>query len=95
VAAALRSVVRQGDTVARLGGDEFALLLRDVEAEGTLDAAQRVAERAYVEAGGIGVSYGHAVFGVDGEDVVELLRVADKRLYERKRGRRETALSSS
>jgi diguanylate cyclase (GGDEF)-like protein len=95
VAEGLRGAVRQGDTVARLGGDEFALLLRDVEAEGALETAQRVAERTYVEAGGIGVSYGVAVFGVDGEDLVELLRTADKRLYESKRGRRETALSSS
>jgi diguanylate cyclase (GGDEF)-like protein len=87
VAEALRGAVRQGDTVARLGGDEFALLLRDVEGDGALvDTAQRVAGRAYVEAGGVRVSYGVAVFGVDGEDVVALLRAADKRLYESKRG---------
>ncbi|MFI5494974.1 putative bifunctional diguanylate cyclase/phosphodiesterase [Actinoplanes sp. NPDC051859] len=41
-AAAVRSVLRTGDTAARLGGDEFAIILRDLPAPA---AAARVAER--------------------------------------------------
>src|SRR5205085_7895402 len=76
VASALRGAVRQADTVARLGGDEFALLLRDVDDGATLDTVQRVARRAYADAGGVDVSYGFAVYGQDGDSAETLLHVA-------------------
>ncbi|ROP27800.1 diguanylate cyclase (GGDEF)-like protein [Couchioplanes caeruleus] len=42
VAAAVRSVLRAGDTAGRIGGDEFAVILRDLPGP---TAAARVAER--------------------------------------------------
>lgn len=95
-AAELSDLVRPHDVVARLGGDEFALLLLDLPtcAQGG-PVVDRVRER--LSAGwpvepGSGVrlsgSVGTACFPEDGDDLDGLLRVADARMYARKRDRR-------
>jgi diguanylate cyclase (GGDEF)-like protein len=48
VAAALSSIVREGDRVFRIGGDEFAVLARISSADAAVEAAEAVLERVRV-----------------------------------------------
>ncbi len=96
VADALRQASPPDATVARLGGEEFAVLLPRAAREG----AQRIAEnlRGAVErvlrktprteragAAPVTVSIGVASFPDDAQADLELIRIADQRLYEAKR----------
>ncbi len=90
VAARLQATMRDGDIVARLGGDEFAILLHAVTEEAraltiamrvrqTLTAPLTVGERLNV-----GASIGVALFPHDTDDLDELLRRADRAMYDAK-----------
>jgi diguanylate cyclase (GGDEF)-like protein len=91
----MRLAVRTIDTVARLGGDEFAIVVPFIEAS---EAAGHLAKRLvstlaepYViddAQACIGASIGIAVFPQDGNDVDELIKCADRALYEAKRAGR-------
>ncbi len=101
VAGRLRASLRPADTVARLGGDEFAILLEDVADQGdAIRAALRVAKR-------LGPPFsleGHEVFATTsigiafctsaGSSAENLLRVADRAMYQAKRGGEVYALKS-
>jgi diguanylate cyclase (GGDEF)-like protein len=95
VAAWLRSMLRDSDTIGRIGGDEFVVLQPEID-------SQRQAEDLAVKLGGIRdqvfhigprdivvtISVGCAVFPVDAENPVDMLRAADSALYDVKhRGR--------
>jgi len=91
-----RARLREGDVLGRLGGDEFAALLPETTPDQAESIAQRVrasfaqvslrAGSAPVEAS---VSVGIAALGaVDGVTLDDLLREADKALYEAKRAGR-------
>jgi diguanylate cyclase (GGDEF)-like protein len=96
-AARIRACVREVDTVARLGGDEFVVLIEDIDAP---DAPRAIAEkliaslRDEIDIGtmrlrvttSIGIAQG-VPFG-SGHD--ELMRQADKALYEAKAAGRNT-----
>lgn len=91
----LTSSVRQSDTAARLGGDEFAVLLHPLNMAGGLDATlRRLGERIngdFVHQGQslpVSASVGVAHFPADGNDPLDLLERADKRMYSKKRERR-------
>lgn len=89
----LLAVVRENDTVARLGGDEFALILPSIR---DLAGVQHIGNKllqelsqpyplgnghdAYVTA-----SIGVALYPRDGNDMRELLKCADKMMYQAKR----------
>jgi two-component system cell cycle response regulator len=89
VAHIMTELTRDVDTVARIGGEEFAILLPDTNRLGTAVLAERIRasiEREQFIVGDkivpITVSIGIASFGVDpGEDIDQLLGVADNRLY--------------
>jgi len=89
VAHIMTELTRSVDTVARIGGEEFAILLPDTNRLGTAVLAERIRasiEREQFIVGDkivpITVSIGIASFGVDlGEDIDQLLGVADNRLY--------------
>ncbi|PWW21930.1 diguanylate cyclase (GGDEF)-like protein [Geodermatophilus normandii] len=94
MAAALRSVVRPGDTVARIGGDEFVVLC---PGSATEDAARRLVDRitatlATPTDGGppLRCSTGVAL-SRRGDDADSLLCRADAAMYEVKRSRRRPA----
>jgi diguanylate cyclase (GGDEF)-like protein len=91
----LRSVLRDSDTIGRLGGDEFVVLQPEID-------AQRQAEELAAKLCGIRehafhigpheivvtISVGCAVFPIDAENPVDMLKAADAALYDVKhRGR--------
>ncbi|WP_307831422.1 putative bifunctional diguanylate cyclase/phosphodiesterase [Nucisporomicrobium flavum] len=94
-AAALRSVIRAGDTAGRLGGDEFAVILQNLP---DADTAARIAERL-VEALRTPVIFGDRLLAVEASigvavrdertvDGEELMRHADTAMYSAKRAGR-------
>ena len=97
VAERLISVIRNTDTVARWGGDEMVLVL-----EGTSPAeAQRLQQvmLSHIEqpvlvgtrALSVSASFGIATYPADGESLVDLLKVADARMYSDKVSRKNAA----
>jgi diguanylate cyclase (GGDEF)-like protein len=104
VAAAVRDEVRDDDLVGRFGGEEFVVLLPSTEADDGRIAAVAVAERIRRRVAGIQVevldgrgpivvdnltvSIGGASFPADGNDLGELLEVADTAMYAAKRAGR-------
>jgi diguanylate cyclase (GGDEF)-like protein len=84
VASVLRGTLRASDFAARIGGDEFAVLLAGSDAEGARRLGDRLAhalcERGPTELP-LGLSYGIAIPGADGEALDDLMRSADDALY--------------
>jgi len=83
-ASALSGTARESDAVGRLGGDEFAVLLLD---------PKRLSVRAFVDRlddrldGHVAFSAGAAYLPEECSTAEELLRLADRRLYEDKSAR--------
>ena len=95
VSAWLRSVLRDSDTIGRIGGDEFVVLQPEIDSQrqaeelaaklcAIRDQTFRVGTRDIV----VTISVGCAVFPVDAENSVDMLKAADSALYDVKhRGR--------
>lgn len=77
----LGSVLRPEDEVARVGGDEFAVITAS-GAEEAVNVAGRL--ESVLESQGVGITFGWALYPVDGENALSLYRAADERLYARK-----------
>jgi diguanylate cyclase (GGDEF)-like protein len=94
VSAILAEEARDTDVLARLGGDEFALLLREVDEEGALIAANRVIAGVKSRSEPtVGASVGIATFDGSGELTADdLLIAADIALYEAKEAGRGQAV---
>jgi len=104
VADVFRSSVRESDLVARYGGEEFAVLLPEataaegrakLEALRLMVAATPFADRDGRVAHRVTLSAGLAEYPRDGASVVELMAIADARLYSAKRGGRNRVVVSS
>jgi len=92
VASFLVSNIREADYVFRWGGDEFLILLSCSEEEAQRRGAKL--QRAFTEAPesaplpeGVGLSIGCVEVRDAHTSVAELIKMADERMYENKRGR--------
>jgi len=93
VAGVLNDNLREVDIVARYGGEEFALLLPHTSKSQAMIAAERIMEsirkvRVETDEGVIGFTVSMGLASVDDvktNDVEDLIRSADRALYEAKR----------
>jgi diguanylate cyclase (GGDEF)-like protein/PAS domain S-box-containing protein len=100
VSAWLRSVLRDSDTIARIGGDEFVVLQPEIDSQKQAEelAAKLCTIRDQTLRAGsrdirVTISVGCAVFPIDAQNPVDMLKAADAALYEVKhRGRDGYAL---
>ena len=84
VAQRLVSAVRASDTVARLGGDEFALIIESVsERDQIATLGQKLVDLLTEEVTlvSVGASIGIAWYPKDGENLKDILDVADQAMY--------------
>ncbi len=102
VAARLQAQIRTGDIVARLGGDEFVVLLAAPLPDDQLAALARrldAAVRQPVDFQGlaltVGASTGIACSPRDGHTLTELMRSADRAMYQAKQARSGHAFSTA
>lgn len=97
----LHGELADGEIGCRFGGDEFALLFGGAtraEAEARCEILERgLTSRTFLDASGIharlGASFGAAAFPDDGRTAVDLLRLADERMYASKRSRKRARSS--
>lgn len=96
VARVLKQTVRATDLVGRLGGDEFAIVLPDVDLAGARAVGEKVTRCLMDDPSGhrwsdvpVAVSVGVAEFAA-GRTADEILRDADRAMYDAKTGRRRT-----
>lgn len=89
----LLGCARASDTVARIGGDEFAIILSPMD---PCDGAQKAIERVELALAtpfwfeghnlSLQASIGYALIPDDGYDFEQITDIADRRMYEMKRG---------
>jgi diguanylate cyclase (GGDEF)-like protein len=102
VAQVLRETAPPDGICARYGGEEFALLLsrtKRLAASDTAERIRRAVEQRFLQApyrdrGAVTVSLGVATFPEDAQAELELIRVADQRLYQAKRAGRNLVCAS-
>ena len=99
VAKRLRKVTRKTDVISRFGGDEFVILATDLKATFPIDIitnkVEEVFEKAFIldrEEYVVKTSLGTAVYPHDGDDVESLMRVADMRMYEDKKTKKQQSV---
>jgi diguanylate cyclase (GGDEF)-like protein/PAS domain S-box-containing protein len=89
VAQRLRDCVRGSDTVSRVGGDEFIIVLPEFTTQALVhDVAQKAIDGLHLpfmlagESVGISASIGIAIYPQDGDTAAELIKAADRAMYE-------------
>lgn len=99
----IKATVRDTDIVARYGGDEFALLLPETDLKAAMEMAERIRSQIHARSyfqkelpanADISASFGVAEFSLHGESEKELVKRADKALYEAKKTGRNRVVSS-
>jgi diguanylate cyclase (GGDEF)-like protein len=92
--ATLRSTLRASDFAFRIGGDEFALLLPQTDLEQATILSRRVRAQYEIELQplklniAVTLDFGVAIHPQDGDQKSELIKLADKNLYELKHSSR-------
>ena len=97
VAARLKKLIRKGDTVSRLGGDEFTIILENIKKPSkAVNIAQKVLdsirepfitdENKFFITSSIGIS----ISPDDSNSAVELIKFADKAMYQAKGSGKDT-----
>jgi diguanylate cyclase (GGDEF)-like protein len=101
IAAQVSHIVRNEDVFARYGGEEFAMILRAIDIQGALHAAERLRatiESMCVPSGphriGVTISAGCAALSeCDEPNAEQLITLADRRLYAAKRSGRNQVVA--
>lgn len=96
VGTTIKSCIRETDIACRYGGEEFVVILPKASGMEAREVAERIrkaveAARLFVGEGnpegcGVTISGGVATFPEEAENGVELIRMADEKLYSVKRG---------
>ena len=102
VAETMRVTVPPDGMCARYGGEEFAVLLPKLAREPGTDIATRIRQAVEQDVGSLGrgtgqavtVSLGVSVFPDDAQSELELIRLADQRLYQAKRAGKNQVCAS-
>ena len=88
VAGRLKRLLRESDTVARNGGDEFVILTENVNDVREIfivaeKIIQSISDNFEIEGHNmhIGASIGISIYPLDGDDALELLKMADTAMY--------------
>ncbi len=99
-ASRIKCNARRSDIVARLGGDEFGMILSPVDSShgvtATIARLNSQIEPPFLFEGKtyrLHASIGAALFPEDGEDIKQLIDVADHRMYAEKRAHHQRAAS--
>ncbi len=85
-----KATARGSDIVCRYGGDEFLILMESANSEHAkklIDRINAALESVELEGGGgtrVSVSHGYSSFPHDGNDITDLLNIADSKMYENK-----------
>ena len=95
VASFLARHVRGADYVFRWGGDEFLLILSSTEEQArrraeAVRATFLMSHEAAQLPSGVGLSIGCVEVPLETDDVLQYVKLADERMYERKRGFKDT-----
>lgn len=95
VARRIKKGIRETDIASRIGGDEFVLLISSLHAK---EEAQHIADKLKLSiekpikvndnSTKVGVSIGISIFPDDGQDAETLVKIADSRMYDIKKGSR-------
>ncbi|MCG9580321.1 diguanylate cyclase [Vibrio tubiashii] len=89
----LKSVLRTSDVVARIGGDEFLILLPRIENSNDIDVINIELQKAICHTPviyeqhliNLQVSVGYAIYKPEFNDIDDMLKLADSRMYQEKR----------
>jgi len=102
VGSMLRATTRAGDLACRLGGEEFAVLMVETQHESAIERAEQwratLAEMTILADGTalkLTASFGVATFPDQAGSLVELLKVADTRMYRAKSLGRDRVIGAS
>lgn len=91
VARRIKSCICEADIAARVGGDEFTITLTSDETEGyCLELQEKLRQcisKPYMIKGTVfysSISVGFARYPYDAQDIKQIMRLADQRMYEEK-----------
>jgi len=91
----LKNFIRESDVVGRIGGDEFGIIWMHTDNEAAkwvqkrlIDGIEKLRVPSIPDEK-ISISVGTSTFGVDGFTTDELIKVADNRMYEMKKRRKD------
>ncbi len=86
---AFRRQIREVDIACRVGGEEFGIIMPETDADGALQAADRirraVADHPMPGVGQVTISLGVSVFPHDAQTSKDIVEAADRALYSAKR----------